>query len=113
VVAASLLGHSHAICGQSQSLDLSAIAKRARPAVWSVIVARAGARKLGAGTAFAISSDGALVTNWHVIKIASRVIAKNDRGEKFVVRGVLAEDARHDIAVLKIDANDLPSPAAR
>lgn len=91
------------------AIDLTSIAEQARPAVMSVLVTRAHTRVLGTGAAFVIGSDGELITNWHVIKYASRVIVKNEHGASLLVRGVLAEDRKRDLAILKIDATDLPS----
>ena len=60
------------------------------------------------GSGFIISRDGYIITNNHVIKDADQVIVRmNDRRE-FVAK-VVGTDERSDIAVLKIDARDLPT----
>jgi serine protease Do len=60
------------------------------------------------GSGFIISSDGYIITNNHVIKDADQIIVRmNDRRE-FVAK-VLGSDDRSDIAVLRIDAKDLPT----
>ena len=54
------------------------------------------------GTGFVISSDGRIVTNYHVIEGAySAKITINDK--TYEIESVLAYDARIDLAVLKID----------
>jgi serine protease Do len=62
----------------------------------------------GIGSGFIISPDGTILTNAHVVQNASEVTVKlTDRREfKATVVGV---DAQTDIAVLKIDAENLPS----
>ena len=58
------------------------------------------------GTGFAISSNGKILTNYHVIEGAySADITINNK--KYAVSSVLAYDADIDLAVLKIDASDL------
>jgi serine protease Do len=63
------------------------------------------AQSLGSG--FIISDDGYVLTNYHVVKDADEIIVRlSDRRE---LRGeVIGLDQRSDIALLKIDANDLP-----
>jgi serine protease Do len=60
------------------------------------------------GSGFIISEDGYVITNNHVIKDADEVVVRmNDRRE--FVAEVVGSDERSDIAVLKIDADDLPT----
>ncbi|MEQ8937246.1 MAG: trypsin-like peptidase domain-containing protein, partial [Gammaproteobacteria bacterium] len=59
------------------------------------------------GSGFIISKDGYVITNHHVIRDADEVIVRlNDRRE--FVADVIGSDERSDIAVIKIDASDLP-----
>ena len=63
------------------------------------------ARSLGSG--FVISPDGYILTSAHVIADASEIIVRfNDRRE--LVAEVVGADKRSDVALLKVDANDLP-----
>jgi serine protease Do len=60
------------------------------------------------GSGFIITSDGYIITNNHVIKDADKIIVRmNDRRE-FKAK-VIGADERSDIAVLKINAKDLPT----
>lgn len=60
------------------------------------------------GSGFIISEDGYVITNNHVIKDADEVIVRmNDRRE--FVAEVIGTDERSDLAVLKIEADDLPT----
>jgi serine protease Do len=63
---------------------------------------------LGLGSGVIVSSDGYILTNNHVIDGADRIevsIGKNGRAHPAIKIG---GDTRTDIAVLKIDAKDLP-----
>jgi tetratricopeptide (TPR) repeat protein len=93
---------------QSTSADLSAIAKKSRPAVFLLVTYDANHKELASGSGFIVSQDGKLITNYHVIEKANSAIAKSEKGGFFPVEGVLAVDAANDLAVLKIDGKDLP-----
>ena len=63
-------------------------------------------RSLGSG--FIISKDGYVITNHHVVKGADEIIVKlNDRRE--LVAELVGSDPRSDIALLKLNATDLPT----
>ena len=63
------------------------------------------ARSLGSG--FIISRDGYVITNNHVVKDAEEIIVRlEDRRE--LQAKVIGTDERSDIALLKIEADDLP-----
>jgi len=60
------------------------------------------------GSGFIMSDDGYIITNNHVVKDADEIIVRlNDRRE--FVAEVIGTDERSDIAVLKIDAKQLPT----
>ncbi len=62
-------------------------------------------RSLGSG--FIVSEDGYVVTNHHVVKDADEIIVKlSDRRQ--LEAKIIGSDPRSDIALLKIDANELP-----
>ena len=62
----------------------------------------------GTGSGFIVSADGRLVTNAHVVSGSDRVEVKLKDGRTFEGK-VVGIDAVTDIAVIKIDANNLPS----
>jgi len=63
------------------------------------------ARSLGSG--FIIDSDGYILTNNHVVDGADEILVRlSDRRE--LVAEVVGADNRSDIALLKVDAEDLP-----
>ncbi|HEY8037654.1 MAG TPA: DegQ family serine endoprotease [Methylobacter sp.] len=60
------------------------------------------------GSGFVISSDGYVLTNSHVVKDADEIVVKlSDRRE--LVAKVIGTDARTDVALLKVEAKDLPA----
>jgi len=59
------------------------------------------------GSGFIISQDGYVITNHHVVKNAEEIIVRlNDRRE--FIAELIGSDERSDIAVLKLDASNLP-----
>jgi len=93
--------------GTSAIVDIAA---RARPWVVNVSVTISGpfgtGRGLGSGVIF--RSDGHLITNAHVVDDASAIEVTLASGEKLPGR-VVAADAETDVAVVKIDRDDLPA----
>jgi len=63
------------------------------------------ATSLGSGVI--ISSDGYIVTNHHVIENATKVTVKLSNQQEYEAQ-IVASDNRCDLAVLKIEENDLP-----
>lgn len=61
----------------------------------------------GQGSGFIVSSDGVILTNAHVVNGAQEVVVKLTDRREFNAK-VLGFDKQTDIAVLKIDAKDLP-----
>ncbi|MGN6581731.1 MAG: Do family serine endopeptidase [Bordetella sp.] len=62
----------------------------------------------GVGSGFIISSNGIILTNAHVVKDAKSVVVKlTDRREYHAK--VLGSDPQTDVAVIKIDATNLPT----
>ncbi len=57
------------------------------------------------GTGFAISSNGYILTNYHVIKDADSVYVQNSKGESFKVKSFYSDQV-NDIAILKITDKD-------
>ena len=62
----------------------------------------------GQGSGFIISPDGTILTNAHVVKDAKEVTVKLTDRREFRAK-VLGSDPKTDIAVLKIDAKNLPT----
>ena len=66
--------------------------------------------RAGIGSGFVIRSDGVIVTNAHVVAGASRISIAMRDGTSFPAR-TLGIDEANDLAVLKIDAANLPVAA--
>jgi serine protease Do len=61
----------------------------------------------GAGSGFIVSPDGVILTNAHVVRDASEVTVKLQDRREYRAK-VLGSDPKTDVAVLKIDAKNLP-----
>jgi S1-C subfamily serine protease len=92
------------------------VVKRVEPAVVNVTTdlfqqTQFGAQPgRGVGTGFIIRSDGVVVTNYHVVEGASRitVITPPPDSRSYQAR-VIGGDQTADLAVLKVEATDLPT----
>ena len=59
------------------------------------------------GSGFIISKDGYVISNYHVIKDAQEIVVRLSDQREFTAE-LVGSDKRSDLAVLKIDAMDLP-----
>jgi len=83
------------------------------PAVVNVttdILTQQGQTGVGVGTGFIVRSDGIIVTNCHVVEGGTKIIVSTSANnpQKYDAR-VIGGDCEHDLAVLKIDGNDMPT----
>src|SRR5438477_1473602 len=62
----------------------------------------------GLGSGFIVSPDGYIITNAHVVDSASEVTVKLTDRREFTAK-VIGADPRTDIALIKIDAKNLPA----
>jgi tetratricopeptide (TPR) repeat protein len=77
-------------------------------AVVVVVAVNEQAGTISQGSGFVVRQDGAIATSYHVINAASKIHVK--AGEHlFVVEGLLYADIENDVAILKIDAQKLPT----
>jgi len=61
----------------------------------------------GLGSGFFISADGYAVTNYHVVDHAKSVQVTTDAGKSYPAE-VIGTDPKSDLALIKVDALDLP-----
>lgn len=61
----------------------------------------------GTGSGFIVSADGLILTNHHVVEGADEIVVRLTDKREFKGK-VLGSDKKTDIAVVKIDAKDLP-----
>jgi len=69
---------------------------------------RGGIPTQGLGSGFIVSADGVVLTNAHVVADADEVTVKLTDKREFKAK-VIGADKLSDVAVLKIDARDLPT----
>jgi serine protease Do len=62
----------------------------------------------GEGSGFIVSPDGYIMTNAHVVRGATDVTVKMTDRREYPAK-VIGQDERTDVAVIKIDAKDLPT----
>lgn len=62
----------------------------------------------GSGSGIIFDPNGYIVTNYHVVQGASKVYVKLSSGKVFEAK-LVGYDARSDLAVIKINANNLPT----
>jgi S1-C subfamily serine protease len=89
------------------SSAVGAIARQVGPSVARVDAQ--GQLGAGSGSAVVYRADGVLVTNAHVIEGAQQVTITLPDAERLPAE-VLGADVRSDLAVLQVDADDLPVP---
>ncbi len=65
-------------------------------------------RRQGGGSGFIISADGLIITNSHVVEDADEVLVKLTDKREFKAK-VIGSDKRSDVAVIKIEAKELPA----
>lgn len=64
--------------------------------------------RMGLGSGFIISSDGYILTNNHVVEGADSVLVRMSDRREFDAE-IIGTDPRSDLALLRIDASDLPT----
>ncbi len=64
--------------------------------------------RMGGGSGFIVRENGLVVTNHHVIEDADEIIVRLSDRREFVAE-LVGSDAETDVAVLRIDADDLPT----
>lgn len=89
----------------SYSRVVSSVVDRVGPAVCLIEIHKG--QRGGHGSGFAISPDGLIVTNSHVVHGASRVIAHFADGRAFPCT-LLGEDPATDVALLRAETGDIP-----
>jgi serine protease Do len=96
----------------TQSEAIVRVAKLAKPAV--VTITTTGLTdygpfsmpSTGAGSGFIVSSDGLILTNYHVVMDSKSLTVALDDGRQFDAR-VVSTDQTHDLALVRVDATGL------
>jgi serine protease Do len=101
---------------QGEISPVIAIAKKVTPSVVGVTVygtynywgRQITNQKLSSGSGIIFREDGYIVTNYHVVENATSVTITLSDGTEYDAR-IVGSDSSSDLAVLKVDATDLPA----
>ena len=88
--------------------EIPDIAREAVRATVLVVASDKVGKEISQGSGFVISSDGKVVTNYHVVEGAASAIIKFPDGAFYLIEGMLGSDANKDIVVLKAAGKNLP-----
>jgi serine protease Do len=88
--------------------DIPALVQKAKPAVVEILTFDRQNNLLKTGTGFFVSSDGWLLTNYHVISGGNSVMAKTPTGAVYVLKGIVFTSETYDVACLQFIATDVP-----
>jgi serine protease Do len=96
---------------QFEAVTVEELTRRIRPSV--VVVSHFGrdGKQEGVGSGFVISSNGLIATSLHVIGEARPVIVKLASGREHEVTEIHAWDRNLDLAIVRVDAQNLPALA--
>ncbi|MEG2038694.1 MAG: trypsin-like peptidase domain-containing protein [Oscillospiraceae bacterium] len=102
---------SEDVISADSKLTPQQIAKKTLPTVVGIVSYQAGGSLLSGsqnqGSGIIITDDGYIVTNAHVVAGASGIKVVTHDGQEFSGR-VIGADPRSDLAVVKVEAKDLP-----
>lgn len=85
------------------------LTEKVRPSIAVITFLGRNGKTEGIGTGFVVDSGGLIATNYHVIGEARPIRVEFADGKRYEVTEVRASDRLLDLAVLKIDAGDLPA----
>ena len=80
---------------------IPSIAKAANGSIVSIVMSDSNGKPIAQGTGFVVTSNGFIVTNYHVIAEGTSSVAKLPDGAIYVLEGVVASDKARDIAIVK------------
>ncbi len=87
------------------------VADHVGPAIVSIFVGQenqaSGFEPMGAGSGFALTPDGYILTNSHVVSLARKIEAVFVDGRRLAA-DLVGDDPSTDLAVIRVNSNDLP-----
>ena len=92
----------------AETASIEALTERVRKSVVVITSGGRDGRNDGMGSGFILSADGLIATNFHVIGEGRSVRVQLADGKQYDAQAIHASDRTLDLAVLKIDAKDLP-----
>ena len=90
------------------ALTSEQIFAKSSDAVFKIEVKVMSDSDFGSGSGFFITSDGVAVTNLHVIAYMSSATIMTTDGSTYPVEGILAIDAKADLAIIKVKGSGFP-----
>ena len=105
---ASLLVVSAAEERNAEAADVVALTESARKSVVVVTHYSRDGKQDGVGAGFVVSKDGLIATCLHVIGEARPITVELSDGRRFSATEVFASDRKLDLAVVRIEATNLP-----
>ncbi len=88
--------------------EFERLAAKVKPSIAVIESADRVGREGGKGTGFVVRSDGVVATNFHVIGEHRSFRIKFANGKSYEPKAILAVDRERDLALVKIDAKNLP-----
>ncbi|HEV3136891.1 MAG TPA: trypsin-like peptidase domain-containing protein, partial [Pirellulales bacterium] len=85
------------------------LTQKARKSVVVITSARRDGQHEALGTGFVIAPDGLVATNFHVIGEGRAIRVQLADGRQFDATAIHASDRQLDLAIIRIDAKDLPA----
>src|SRR4051812_13649325 len=85
------------------------LAAQLRPSIVVISYAGRDGNQQGLGTGFVIDKSGLIATNLHVIGEARPISVQTADGKSLAVKAIHASDRALDLAILQVDAEDLPT----
>jgi S1-C subfamily serine protease len=104
-IATGLTANDDSAVLDAYSRVVSSVAERVGPAVCLIEVQNH--RRGGHGSGFAISPDGLVLTNSHVVHGAAKITARFQDGKPRPAR-LIGEDPAIDVALLQVEAREMP-----
>jgi len=87
---------------QTVEKDIPSVAREALKSVVVIETKDGVGKSLAQGSGFIVSSDGEVVTNYHVIKGAASAEVRFPDGASYLVEGLIASNPERDLVVMKI-----------
>jgi tetratricopeptide (TPR) repeat protein len=91
-----------------RAADVPALVQKAKPAVVEILTYDQQNKLLKTGTGFFISSDGLLLTNYHVISGGSSIMAQTPTGAIHFLKSIVTTSETYDVAELQFYVKDVP-----
>ncbi len=89
--------------------DLQPLIAKVQPSIVVISFTDRDGAAHGLGTGFIISADGLIATNLHVLGEARPIAVRTKDGKRYDVTAVHAHERSQDLALIKVDAQNLPA----